>query len=80
MLIGIVLSINVPTLVPILEQLMGFQIMPADVYYVTVIPSELDKEDVLIIALTALVLTALATLYPASRAARVQPAAALSYE
>ena len=54
--------------------------MPADVYYVTVIPSVLVKEDVLIIAVTALVLTALATLYPASRAARVQPAAALRYE
>ena len=79
-LIGIVLSVNVPTLVPLLEQFMGFQIMPADVYYVTVIPSVLVKEDVLIIAVTALVLTALATLYPASRAARVQPAAALRYE
>jgi lipoprotein-releasing system permease protein len=77
---GVVLAINVPTVVPVLEQFFGFQIMPGDVYYVTQIPSVLEAEDVITIAIAALILTALATLYPARRAAHVNPAIALRYE
>ena len=79
-ILGVVLAINVPTIVPVLEQLFGFQIMPGDVYYVTNIPSELEMQDVLRISISAFVLTSLATLYPARRAALVNPAAALRYE
>jgi len=79
-LLGVVLAVNVPTIVPYLEQLMGFQIMPGDVYYVSRIPSELESRDVVVIAVAAFVLTSLATLYPARRAALVNPAAALRYE
>ncbi len=77
---GVLLAINVPTVVPVLEQFFGFQIMPGDVYYVTQIPSVLEAEDVITIAIAALILTALATLYPARRAAHVNPAIALRYE
>lgn len=77
---GVILAINVPTVAPALEQLFGFQIMPGDVYYVTQIPSSLETADVTIIALAALVVTSLATLYPARRAAQVNPAVALRYE
>ena len=77
---GVVVAANVPVIVPALEQLFGFQIMPGDVYYVTRIPSELEMNDVVIIAISAFVLTSLATLYPARRAALVEPAAALRYE
>jgi lipoprotein-releasing system permease protein len=79
-LLGIVLAINVPVIVPVLEQLFRFQIMPGDVYYVTRIPSELEWADVTTISIAAFVLTSLATLYPARRAALVNPAAALRYE
>jgi lipoprotein-releasing system permease protein len=79
-LLGVVLAINVPTVVPFLENLLGFQIMPGDVYYVTAIPSQLELQDVLTISISAFVLTSLATLYPARRAALVNPAAALRYE
>ena len=79
-LLGVVLAINVPVVVPVLEQLFGFQIMPGDVYYVTQIPSELETADVVTIAVSAFVLTSLATLYPARRAALVKPAVALRYE
>lgn len=79
-LLGIVLALNVPVIVPFLEQLLGFQIMPGDVYYVTRIPSELEWRDVAIIAVSAFILTSLATLYPSRRAALVNPAAALRYE
>ncbi|HNP65156.1 MAG TPA: lipoprotein-releasing ABC transporter permease subunit [Woeseiaceae bacterium] len=77
---GVLLALSVPTVVPFLEQLTGFQIMPGDVYYVTEIPSELEVRDVLTIAVSAFILTSLATLYPARRAALVNPAAALRYE
>jgi lipoprotein-releasing system permease protein len=77
---GVVLAINVPVVVPFMENLLGFQIMPGDVYYVTAIPSILEAEDVTIISVAAFVLTSLATLYPARRAAHVNPALALRYE
>ena len=79
-LLGVLLATYVPTIVPFLEQSLGFQIMPGDVYYVTEIPSELESRDVLVIAISAFILTSLATLYPARRAALVNPAAALRYE
>ncbi len=77
---GIVLALNVPVVVPFIEQLFGFQIMPGDVYYVTEIPSILRVDHVATIAVAAFVLTSLATLYPARRAALVNPAVALRYE
>lgn len=77
---GLVLAMNVPTVVPWLEQLFGFQIMPGDVYYVTDIPSDIEMLDVAVIALAAFALTSLATLYPARRAAHVNPSMALRYE
>lgn len=78
--LGVVLAINVPVIVPWLEQMFGFQIMPGDVYVVSQIPSELHWSDVLKISVMALVLTGIATLYPARRAAAVEPALALRYE
>ena len=78
--LGVLLAIYVPVIAPFLEQLLGFQIMPGDVYYVTRIPSELELPDVTVIAIGAFLLTSLATLYPARRAALVNPAAALRYE
>jgi len=80
MLLGVILAINVPVVVPFLEQTLGFQIMPGDVYYVTRIPSELELADVVTIGVAAFVLTSLATLYPARRAAHINPAMALRYE
>jgi lipoprotein-releasing system permease protein len=77
---GVLLALNVPVVVPFLEQAFGFQIMPGDVYYVSVIPSILEIEDVVTISIAAFVLTSLATLYPARRAAHVNPALALRYE
>ena len=79
-LLGVVLAIYVPVIAPVLERVFGFQIMPGDVYYVTAIPSVLDWGHVTVIAASAFVLTSLATLYPARRAALINPSVALRYE
>jgi len=78
--LGLLLALHVDSIVPFLERTFRFQIMDSDVYYITAIPSEVHWNNVAIIALAALLLTALATIYPAIRAARTAPAEALRYE
>ena len=78
--LGLELALHVESIVPLLERTFRFQILDADVYYITTIPSEVHWGNVVIIAVAALALTALATVYPAVRAARTAPAEALRYE
>ncbi len=78
--LGVALALNVDAIVPVLERLFGFSIMNPEVYYITRIPSELHWDNVAWIGGAALLLTGLATVYPALRAARVAPAEALRYE
>lgn len=77
---GISLAQNIDTIVPALENLIGFQFLSADVYYITELPSDMRWTDVSRIAVVSLLLCLLATLYPAWRAARTHPAEALRYE
>jgi len=76
----VISALNVETIVPRLESLFGVKLIPADVFYVTSVPSDLRSSDVLAITVTAFVLTALATIYPARRAAATHPAEALRYD
>jgi lipoprotein-releasing system permease protein len=78
--LGVLLARNVSTIVPVLERLLHFQFLDAEVYYITSIPSELHPHDVAWISSAALILTLLSTIYPALRAARTPPADALRYE
>ena len=78
--LGLELALHVGTIVPFLERTFRFQILDADVYYITAIPAEVHWGNVVVIAALALALTALATVYPAVRAARTAPAEALRYE
>lgn len=78
--LGVTLALNVDTIVPFLERTFRFQIFDADVYYITSIPAEVHGSNILVISTVALLLTALATLYPSVRAARTAPAEALRYE
>jgi lipoprotein-releasing system permease protein len=78
--LGLALTLNVDVIVPFLETNLGFHIFDPDVYYVSGIPSELHPPDVVRIAAAALLLTFVATVYPALQASRTQPAEALRYE
>jgi lipoprotein-releasing system permease protein len=78
--IGVTLGLAVALHVPYLEQALDLHIMDPDVYYISAIPSETRPGDVLSIALAALVLTLVATIYPALQASKTQPAEALRYE
>jgi lipoprotein-releasing system permease protein len=80
LLLGVLLALNVETVVPLIEQAVGMDLFPADVYYISKLPSKLIWPDVFTIGGVALVLAFLATLYPSWRAAKIQPAEALRYE
>jgi lipoprotein-releasing system permease protein len=77
---GILLAQNIGLVVPFLEQLLGFSLFPADIYYITELPSELRNSDVIRFSLMTLVMSFLSTLYPSWRASKTHPAEALSYE
>jgi lipoprotein-releasing system permease protein len=79
-LLGVVLALHVDPVVGFLERLLHFQMMDADVYYITQLPADLRPWNVVAIGAAALVLTGLATVYPAVRASRISPAEALRYE
>ncbi len=76
---GVALAFNVTEVAAFLERLLGFQIMPGDVYVMSRIPSEVRTGNVVWIGALALIVTAVATVYPARRAAAVHPAQALRY-
>jgi lipoprotein-releasing system permease protein len=78
--LGLLLAFNVETIVPVLERTLGIHIFDPTVYYITQVPSEVHWSQVIAITLTALVLTVLATIYPAVRGAATEPAEALRYE
>ncbi|MFC5427674.1 lipoprotein-releasing ABC transporter permease subunit [Paraburkholderia denitrificans] len=78
--LGCLIAWSIPWLVPMIEHLLGVQFLPPSVYFISELPSELVASDVIRIGLIAFVLSALATLYPSWRAAKVRPAEALRYE
>ncbi len=77
---GVLLALNVGTVLPAIERLFSVQFLDKTVYYINELPSDLQTADVVTIACIALVLALLATIYPAWRAAKVNPAEALRYE
>jgi lipoprotein-releasing system permease protein len=77
---GVALALNVETVVAGIEALFRVKFLSPDVYYISDLPSDMRWADVVRIALVALVLSLTATLYPAWRASRTQPAEALRYE
>jgi lipoprotein-releasing system permease protein len=77
---GISLATNLDIVVPFIENLLGIKFLSPEVYLISDVPSQLIWSDVVSIATVAFGLAILATLYPAWRASRTQPAEALRYE
>jgi len=78
--LGIIGALTISDLIAMIEKLFQFQILSADVYFISYLPSQLQWLDVLIVVSASLMISFLATLYPSYRASKVQPAEALRYE
>jgi lipoprotein-releasing system permease protein len=78
--VGIITTLNIDVIVPAIERAFSIKFLSKDVYLIPDLPSDLQMNDVVSIALMALVLSFVATLYPSWRAARTNPAEALRYE
>lgn len=79
-LIGSCIAYFMSPLMNLIERISGFQVFDPNVYFISQLPSVLMWQDVLVICTIALSLSFLATLYPAYRAAQIEPAEALRYE
>ena len=79
-LLGVLAALNISALIAWVERSLGMRFLSAEVYFIDYLPSRVQLADVLIVCAAALLLSVLATLYPAWRAARTQPAEALRYE
>ena len=77
---GLALAVNIETVVPFVERLLGVQFLDKTVYYISELPSQVQQGDVVLVAAIAFGLTLLATLYPSWRASKINPAEALRYE
>ncbi|MBT8146971.1 MAG: hypothetical protein KJN90_08960, partial [Gammaproteobacteria bacterium] len=77
---GVFVALNLTSISNALENLINSLLAPERLYMISYLRAELQWSDVMIIALAAVCISFLATLYPAYRAARVQPAAVLRYE
>ena len=78
--VGVIVALNIDTIVPFIESLFQVQFLAKDVYYISDLPSKLDWNDVTTIVLMSFGLSLLATLYPSYKASQINPAEALRYE
>lgn len=78
--LGVLLSLNLESIVGFFEAVLGFKFLAADVYFISDLPAELKAADVFKISSIALLLALASTFYPAWRASRTMPAEALRYE
>jgi lipoprotein-releasing system permease protein len=77
---GDLLALNLEPIIDGIEGLFGIHFLDPSIYYISDLPSDVHLSDVLVIAGAAFLMSVLATLYPAWRAANTQPAEALRYE
>ena len=78
--LGLFIAPNVGLIVSYIEQLLNWQLFDPGVFYISYLPSEIRFVEIFITVLSALLISLLASIYPAQKAALIPPAAALSYE
>jgi lipoprotein-releasing system permease protein len=79
-ILGLGAAFNLEKITGLAENLFGFKILRPDVYYIDKLPSHVDPFTVGLIVVTSIFITLFATLYPAWRASKLDPAEALRYE
>ena len=79
-ILGSIIAVNIGDLVLLLEKSLGIYLFDPSVYFINHLPSELRLSDIAIICTVGIILSTLATIYPAYRAAQVEPAEVLRYE
>jgi lipoprotein-releasing system permease protein len=79
-ILGLSAAFNLEKITGFVEHLFGFKILASDVYYIDKLPSQVNPLDVVLIVITAILISLLATLYPSWRASKLDPAEALRYE
>ncbi len=77
---GIVVALNISTIIPFIEGLFHVQFLSKEVYAISDLPSDLIWSDVIVIVMMSFLLSLIATLYPSWRASKINPAEALRYE
>ena len=77
-IVGVIVSMQLTNIIRGLERLIGHQFLSGDIYFIDFLPSELHWFDVACVLATALVLSLIASWYPARRASRIDPARVLS--
>jgi len=80
LILGVTFALNIETIRQFLQSLTGTELFSAEIYYLTRLPAKIEWHEVASVTGMALVLSFLATLYPAWRAAKLSPVEALRYE
>ena len=78
--LGCLVAFNVDVIVPFIERMLNIEFLPQQIYFISELPSEPEAKDIIVVALTSLVLSLLATLYPSWRASSLQPAQVLRHD
>jgi len=78
--LGVVVTINVNVILPLLEKMFGFSLFPKDLMLIQGLPYEIQVSNIIFTVVVALLLTAMASIYPARKAALVEPGEALRYD
>src|SRR3989338_1259314 len=79
-ILGVITALNLEKVVGFIEKLFGFKVLRPDVYYIDKLPSKVDPYMVAAIAIVAIIISFLATIYPSWRASKLEPVEALRYE
>ncbi|MBT8141681.1 MAG: lipoprotein-releasing ABC transporter permease subunit [Gammaproteobacteria bacterium] len=78
--LGVLLTLNINRIMPILESTFGFSLFPKDLMLIQGLPVDIQSGNIVLTMVLALLLTALAAIYPARKAALIEPGEALRYE